>query len=265
MSKKKSSAPDPDDLPTLVIEYAVSGSESKALEQRRALEDWLDELLGEHDLGSCDGGSIGSGTMEAFCDVDDYAKAKRLIEREIQATPYTGFVRIYKVAAEPKDRARKGAASMYAVGDCLAVKLPGGHYSAAYVAGADPKGGSHAVIELDYYEKRKPTLEEFRKLKPLVLDHHEWEGELQANVTPRRDKHSDTTIEVVGNAKLRLAGVDVGLDSDSWVNWKAKVDPDIAEACPDDPAAGRYISTTGDWSLGFQVVEQRKWDARKKR
>jgi hypothetical protein len=265
MAKKKSSARDSDDLPILVVEYAFSGSESQSLEKRHALEDWLDELLGEHDLGSCDGGSIGSGTMEVFCDVADYAKAKRLVEREIRATPYAGFARIYKVAPQPKGRSRKGAASMYAVGDCLAVKVPGGHYSAAYVAGADPKGGSHAVIELDYYEKRKPTLAEFSKLEPLVLDHHEWEDELQANVTPRRDEHSDATIEVVGNAKLRLAGVDVGLDRASWVNWKAKVDPDVAEAFPDDPAAGRYLSTTGDWSLGFQVVEQRNWDARKKR
>jgi hypothetical protein len=137
------------------------------------------------------------------------------------------FARIYKVAPEPKERPRKGAVRMYAAGDCLAVN--------------------------------------FRKLKPLIVDHHEWDGVLQANVTPCRNAQSDATMELVGNAKLRLAGVDVGLDRDSWANWKANVEPFIAEACPDDPAAGRYISTAGDWSLGFHVIRRRKWDARKKR
>lgn len=50
----------------LLVEYAVQGMGTVVdLEKRHAVEDRLNELLGWTGLGHCDGGSIGSGTMEA--------------------------------------------------------------------------------------------------------------------------------------------------------------------------------------------------------
>jgi len=49
----------------LLVEYAVEGMGSAAdVEKRHRLEDRMNETLGWRGLGACDGGSIGSGTME---------------------------------------------------------------------------------------------------------------------------------------------------------------------------------------------------------
>lgn len=49
----------------LLVEYVVEGMGAEAdLEKRHELEDILNESLGWSGLGHCDGGSIGSGTME---------------------------------------------------------------------------------------------------------------------------------------------------------------------------------------------------------
>lgn len=47
------------------------------LKKRTRLEDHLNELLGWTGLGHCDGGSIGSGTLEACCLVVDCAMTPR--------------------------------------------------------------------------------------------------------------------------------------------------------------------------------------------
>lgn len=60
----------------LIIEYAIDGmGTNEDLDKRHKLEEHLNELLGWKGLGHCDGGSIGSGTMEVACLVvsDDIA------------------------------------------------------------------------------------------------------------------------------------------------------------------------------------------------
>ena len=58
---------------TLMIEYAVDGMGSQVdLAKRHRLQERMDETLGWTGLGNCDGGSIGSGTMEVCCFVADF-------------------------------------------------------------------------------------------------------------------------------------------------------------------------------------------------
>ncbi len=71
---------DDDDWRTLVAECAVAGFGTAAdAKERHALEDALDVFLRERGLGWCDGGSIGSGTMEIACFVESYPRARRLV------------------------------------------------------------------------------------------------------------------------------------------------------------------------------------------
>jgi hypothetical protein len=272
--KKAKKKPDPANLPSLVVEYKVPrGKEAASQKMRHALETWIDALLRKHKLGDCDGGSIGSGTMEVFCDVTDYASAKALVAKAIKATPYAGFSRIYKIAAE-KPEPPAGKHSVYAPGDCLVVKLKGGKFTAAYVAASDvTMGCSHVVVELDYLEKTKPTLADFRKMKPLVITYggsRDADGVIATSVTPRRTKKLDATFELAGNLPLKLRGVDIGLSRGAWVNWKAKLDR-VTRAilkeygASSDPAVGRYVGTSGDWFLGMDIVAQRRWDAKRRK
>lgn len=85
-----------DDHATLLIEYPVNGMGSATdLEKRHALQDRMNETLGWTGLGLCDGGSIGSGTMEVCCFVVDFAKAKRVIEADLTGTKFSDYSRIY--------------------------------------------------------------------------------------------------------------------------------------------------------------------------
>lgn len=86
---------------TLLVEYAVQGMGTTAdLDKRHKLEEKLNETLGWTGLGMCDGGSIGSGTMEVCCFVVDFALAKSVIETDLQATEFADFSRIYDEGAE---------------------------------------------------------------------------------------------------------------------------------------------------------------------
>jgi hypothetical protein len=85
-----------EDQATLLIEYEVKGmGTSKDLDKRHALEDRMDETLGWMGLGHCDGGSIGSGTMEVCCLVVDFKIAKRVIEDNLKDTKFGDYARIY--------------------------------------------------------------------------------------------------------------------------------------------------------------------------
>jgi hypothetical protein len=87
---------------TLLIEYAVEGFGTPAdLKKRHALEDRMNETPGWTGLGNCDGGSIGSGTMEVCCFVADFEVAKRVIEADLAGTELADFTRIYDENAEP--------------------------------------------------------------------------------------------------------------------------------------------------------------------
>lgn len=86
---------------TLLIEYAVEGFGTPAdLKKRHALEDRMNEALGWTGLGNCDGGSVGSGTMEVCCFVADFELAKRIIEANLAGTKFANFTRIYDESTE---------------------------------------------------------------------------------------------------------------------------------------------------------------------
>jgi len=80
------------ELVGLLVGKAISGMGMAAdLRHRHALEHFLDEVTGWHGLGHCDGGSIGSGSMEARCLVVDGGMAAKVIERELASSPFKDF------------------------------------------------------------------------------------------------------------------------------------------------------------------------------
>ncbi|AEG10173.1 hypothetical protein Sbal183_3416 [Shewanella baltica OS183] len=90
-----------DDEFTLLIEYAVDGMGSKEdVEKRHRLQDKMNETLGWAGLGHCDGGSIGSGTMEVCNYVVDFEVAKSVIENDLKGTEFENYTRIYDEEAE---------------------------------------------------------------------------------------------------------------------------------------------------------------------
>lgn len=89
------------EMPYLLVEYRVgSVSETTWLEKRYRLQALLDEVLGWTGLGHCDGGSAGSGTMEACCMVVEFDIAKRVVEEALIGTEFSDYSRIY---CEPFD------------------------------------------------------------------------------------------------------------------------------------------------------------------
>jgi len=85
----------------LMIEFAVEGMGSEAdLEKRHRLEERMDQTLGWTGLGACDGGSIGSDTMEICSFVVDFETAKRVVEQDLADTEFADYARIY---AEDRD------------------------------------------------------------------------------------------------------------------------------------------------------------------
>lgn len=88
---------EPEDHLVLMIEYAIEGMGSEAdLAKRHALEDLMNETLGWTGLGACDGGSIGSGTMEVCNLVVDFDVAKKVIEADLEGTEFADYTRIYQ-------------------------------------------------------------------------------------------------------------------------------------------------------------------------
>jgi hypothetical protein len=81
---------------TLLIEYRVKGmGTAEDLKKRHALQDRMQETLGWTGLGFCDGGSIGSGSMEVCCLVVDFKIAKNVIKADLKGTEFENFTRIY--------------------------------------------------------------------------------------------------------------------------------------------------------------------------
>ncbi len=79
-------------LAGIVVSTAIEGfGGPEHLERRHALESFLDEVTGWRGLGHCDGGSIGSGSMEAFCLVVDAEVAVSVISRELATSPFADF------------------------------------------------------------------------------------------------------------------------------------------------------------------------------
>lgn len=87
---------DIDEHRTLLIEYTVDAlGDAKDIEKRHRLEDRMNETLGWTGLGACDGGSIGSGTMEVCTFVVDFDVAKAVIERDLTDTEFENYTRIF--------------------------------------------------------------------------------------------------------------------------------------------------------------------------
>lgn len=87
---------DEEDIATLIIEYAIDGmGKNTDLDKRYAVQARMDETLGWTGLGHCDGGSIGSGSMEVCCMVVDFAVAKRVIEDDLSNTEFKDYASIY--------------------------------------------------------------------------------------------------------------------------------------------------------------------------
>lgn len=87
---------DQEDHITLLIEYAVDGMGSgEDVEKRYRLEERMNETLGWTGLGACDGGSIGSGTMEVCNFVVDFEITKALIAKDLANTEFANYTRIY--------------------------------------------------------------------------------------------------------------------------------------------------------------------------
>lgn len=95
---KKGFAPlEAKDHTTLAIEYLISGHGATAdVDKRHALESRMNEVLGWSGLGHCDGGSIGSGSMEVFCLVVDFDIARRVIVADLEHTEFGDYTRIYR-------------------------------------------------------------------------------------------------------------------------------------------------------------------------
>lgn len=86
---------------TLLIEYEVEGMGAKEdVEKRHRLQDRMSETLGWSGLGHCDGGSIGSGTMEVCNYVVNFEVAKSVIEKDLKGTEFENYTRIYDEEAE---------------------------------------------------------------------------------------------------------------------------------------------------------------------
>ena len=91
---------DIDDHRTLLIEYAVDGMGTKEdVEKRHRLESRMNETLGWTGLGICDGGSIGSGSMEICTFVVDFDLAKTVIEKDLAGTEFANYTRIFDESA----------------------------------------------------------------------------------------------------------------------------------------------------------------------
>ncbi|MDJ0946528.1 MAG: hypothetical protein QNJ30_24015 [Kiloniellales bacterium] len=96
---------DEEDLQTVIVEYRIGTWEREEeveahLERRYEIQDLMDNALGWTGLGHCDGGSIGSGTMEVCCLVVD---AKIAAPVMVQALKKAGQLEGAVIARERDD------------------------------------------------------------------------------------------------------------------------------------------------------------------
>ena len=91
----------PDEHRVVLIEYPIDGMGSSAdVEKRHRLQTRMDETLGWTGLGHCDGGSIGSGTMEVCCIVVDAVMAIRVIKDDLTGTEFDDYTRVFDEDAD---------------------------------------------------------------------------------------------------------------------------------------------------------------------
>lgn len=96
VNKKNDGYVEIEEFKILLIEYEIEGMGNvKDIDKRYDLEDRMNETLGWAGLGHCDGGSIGSGTMEVCCFVVDFEIAKDVIVKDLKGTGFGNYTRIY--------------------------------------------------------------------------------------------------------------------------------------------------------------------------
>ncbi len=86
----------------LIVEYAIDGmGTTDDVDMRHKLEDRLNETLGWTGLGHCDGGSIGSGTMEVCCFVVDFEIAREVVAADLaDSKKFADYTRIFDEDAQ---------------------------------------------------------------------------------------------------------------------------------------------------------------------
>lgn len=85
-----------EEFKVLLIEFSVDGfGDENDLQKRYNLQDRMDETLGWTGLGHCDGGSVGSGTMEVCCLVVDFELAQKVIIEDLVDTEFSNYSRIF--------------------------------------------------------------------------------------------------------------------------------------------------------------------------
>lgn len=86
-----------DDHYILLVEYKINDwGTPEDIQKRFDLQDALQEILSRIGLGFCDGGSTGSGTMEACCFVVDFDIAHKEIAENLKNTKFADYSRIYE-------------------------------------------------------------------------------------------------------------------------------------------------------------------------
>src|SRR6266511_2253886 len=80
-----------EELARVILQYRIDGFGTVAdLERRHQVEDLMNKRLGWTGLGRCDGGDIGSGTMNIWCLVMNPDTAVPVIIRELEQSGYLG-------------------------------------------------------------------------------------------------------------------------------------------------------------------------------
>jgi hypothetical protein len=74
-----------DELHCVIIQYKIEGHGNVADHDRRVqVEELINECLGWTGLGHCDGGDIGSGSMNVFCYVVDLVIAQKVVVNSLK-------------------------------------------------------------------------------------------------------------------------------------------------------------------------------------
>jgi hypothetical protein len=77
------------EMDRIVIQYRIEGHGNvRDHDKRVAVENLLEECLSDGDLGNCDGGDVGSGTMNVFCFVSDAEKAREPILQTLRSNGF---------------------------------------------------------------------------------------------------------------------------------------------------------------------------------
>jgi predicted DNA-binding WGR domain protein len=94
-----------DRLQRVTIQYPILEMGTTAdLEKRYEVETLMNNRLGWTGLGHCDGGDIGSGTMNIFCFVVDPDKAAQIIAEELNENDLLTDAKIILVSEEDEER-----------------------------------------------------------------------------------------------------------------------------------------------------------------